>query len=366
MQPGDGKQNKTVIIRASDVVSVYGVPSAWCCGDAFQSIPSSQLGTQYRVASYRPQYNSRLTNTSFVCVSAPHTATSVTLSTRSGLVRNIVLQQYESYRYDGADYEDLSGTLVQSDKPVAVISGSYSSILDGQEYAIAGGIVSQLLPVKSWGKLYYLFPFESLNSGFVYRVYSSNILTRLRFSDGSVECIQPGDFYEGSVNDDSVVAFESDNSIMVVQYLKSVSYINPDNRRGRSGNSMLIVTPVSLFSQSITFPVFLYTHPGLTKYYYIHINIHCELINGLLYDGTLISVASSGASTWSRISAADETMCCVRSSVSIGYHSVRHVNQKARLSVSVYAITGGGSAYAYPARGTSTTGKENRKIENMN
>ena len=348
MQPGDGKQNKTVIVRASDIVSVYVFENNWCCGDAFQSIPSSQLGTDYQVSSYQPHSPYY---PSLVCVSALHHSTTITISNSNGFMHEVLLQPFQSYQYDGLGLEDLSGMLVQSDQPVAVISGSYSLIPETASYA--GGIMSQLLPMKSWGTLYYIFPFESLNSGFVYRVFSSNILTRLRFYNGRVEYIQPGNFYEGDVIGDTAVSFEADNCVMVAQYMKSWDANNPV----RGAPSMLVVSPVTSYSHDVTFSVLLYEH-WIGHDYYINVVIECELINGLHYDGTRISVASSPASTWSRISAADQTMCCVRSSVSTGYHSITHVNPVARFSVSVYAIYyDRSSSYAYTVRGASTTGK---------
>ena len=50
----------------------------------------------------------------------------------------------ESYPYDGGDYEELSGTLMQSDKPVAVTSESAVSDLPEEAGNLKGGVVSEL------------------------------------------------------------------------------------------------------------------------------------------------------------------------------------------------------------------------------
>ena len=340
MDPGDGKQNKTVIVRASDIVSVYVLTDENCCEDAFQSIPSSQLGTQYRVASYQPVP----AYVSFVCISAPHTA-SVNISIPSRPLRNILLKQYESFRLDEAGLED--GAFVQSDKPVAVIAGCVSSIPHG--YTYADGLVSQMLPMKSWGKRYHIFPIKSLNSGFVYRVFPSNISTTLHLSNGSVEYIQPGDFYEGiATGNEAVVSLETDTDVMVVEYLKSFDASYPP----RGDPSMVIVPPVTTYTNHVTFPVFRYISSYESHTYYINVVIQCKDMIGLvLDDGRSLDLSDT-------LTSADGTMCCIRQTVSTGNHSVTHSNSTARFSVSVYAI-GNGSSYAYTVRGASTraTGK---------
>ena len=338
---GDGKQNKTIIVRASDVVSVYAITNNRSAGDAFQSIQTAQLGKKYYVASYRP-YSTHVS--SFVCVSAVNSDTSVSISTQSGL-EHVFLQQYESYRYDGRDYEDLSGTLVQSNKPIAVISGSTSSIADGGS---SDGILSQLKPTESWGTVYYIFPFKELTSGFVYRVFASDMLTTLDMSDDSVILIQSGDFYEGDVSGNSIVSFQADQKVMVVQYMKS--YLADNAERGDP--SMVVVQPVSLHTNNVTFPVFNYTYfNGHT--YYINVVTECKNVDGLVFDD------STQAASWDKLTTNDQTMCCVWSNVTSGYHSITHANQTARFSVSVYAICNGycSSSYAYAATGIPAQGR---------
>ena len=164
------KQNKTLIVRASDHVYVYALENDASDSDVFQAIPSSQLGTKYYVASYRPY---TLPFPSFICVSAIDANTSISISNLSGYTHNITLQKYECYRYDGGIPEDLSGFLVKSDKPVAVVSGSFSFIPEGK--CCPDSVLEMLIPVRKYGKTFYVFPFLSLSSGFVYRVFASDI-----------------------------------------------------------------------------------------------------------------------------------------------------------------------------------------------
>ena len=244
MGPGDGKQNKTVIIRAIDHVHVYAIENDGAGSDAFQAIPASQLGTKYYVASFRPWFTFYKS-----CVSAIHADTFVLISNSSGHVHNVTLQQYESYRYVGGDLEDLSGTLVQSDKPIAVVSGSYSQIPTGT--CCPDMILEMLNPVQNYEKTFYAFPFLSLSSGFVYRVFASDLSTMVYMSGGNVT-LEPGEYHEVDIAQDIGVYIEADQPIMVAQYMKGNNANNPPG----GDPSMLIVASVLSYTNNVTFPVF--------------------------------------------------------------------------------------------------------------
>ena len=338
---GDGKQWKTIIVRASDNVSVFVIDNVWKHGDAFQARPSSKQGNEYCVASYRPCCATR---PSFICISTIHPNTKVSISNHSELIHNVVLQKYESYRYDGIEYEDLSGYLVQSDKPVTVTSGGTPFIPEG--VGNQDGVVDQLVSTRSWGTLYHIFPFQSLTTGFVYRVFASNTSTALHMSDGSVEYVQPGKFFEGNVEGNTVVTFQSEHPVLVVQFMKG--YYSSTTYRGDP--SMFVVPPVSSYTNNVTFHVLEYQ---TLHDYYINVVTDCEHINGLVFDDSTL------VSSWDKLTTDDRSVCCVRSNVSTGYHSVTHINQMARFSVTVYAICFHrcGSSYAYSARGISALGK---------
>ena len=338
MDVGDGKQNKTIIVRASESVSVYTITNEYGGADMFQSIPSVQLGTTYYVASY-PPFNGTLFP-SFACLSALHSDTSVFIFRQSVLTHTVTLRPYESYRYDGGDYEDLSGTLIQSDRPIAVISGSAASYPPEYPKAPKDGLVSQLLPTKSWGSLYHIFPFLTLTNGFRYRVFASNISTTLYMPDGNVTVIPPNEFYEGEVSGEEVVSFRADQHIMVSQYMKSFKSNNPK----RGDPSMLLVPPFSSYTHDVTFPVFQYRTPKHRFTYYINIVTECKNVDGLQFND-VTSVAS-----WNTLTTDDKIMCCLRSEVSPGYHSVTHT-KRANFFVSVYCLSNGPHSYAYTARG---------------
>ncbi|XP_072023108.1 uncharacterized protein [Amphiura filiformis] len=180
MNPGDKQQSrKTIIVKASGDVSVTAFDNEWASGDGFIVIPTSHLGRRHYVASYQP-VPSRIP--SFFCASSLSNDTRINIKTPTGHVHNAILGQFESMWFDNGGTEDLSGTLIQSDQPIAVISGALTAIpLDSGFYHI-DGLIGQLPSTELWGQSYTLAPFLSLNSGYLCRVYA-DVTTKLFISD---------------------------------------------------------------------------------------------------------------------------------------------------------------------------------------
>ncbi|XP_072046879.1 uncharacterized protein [Amphiura filiformis] len=330
-----GVQNKTVFVRTSGDSLVFAIDNE-VSATAYQVYPTSRLGSEYYVASYKPYDQSR---PSFFCISSVYSNTIVNITTPRGQTYQISLKQYESYRFNGDGDEDLSGTFVQSNKPIAVTTGAITYVgLPGEDVCCIDGLIKQLPPVHSWGYKFTLTPFLSLNSGYVYRVFTTIYSATLHMSDGSITHIAAESFHEEDVTGDTVVSFTSDQPVMVVQYMKGYSVNTP----GRGDPSMLIVTPITSFTADVTFPVIKNIHP-LGHTYYINVIIECEYLDGVLLDETPFMSSDS-------LHTSDNSTCCLRSTVSAGHHTVSHTQPMARFSVIVYAISEGVPfSYAYSA-----------------
>ncbi|XP_072022861.1 uncharacterized protein [Amphiura filiformis] len=338
LNSGDPK-NKTVHVQTSGESSVFVLGNEYAGGDAYLIYSTSQLGTQYYIASYKPINDPRFP--SFFCISSVYPNTSINITTPTEQPRQISLAQFESYRFDDVD-EDLSGTFVQSNKPIAVISGVLTRA--PEDKCCLDVLIEQLPPVHSWGYQFTLTPFLSLNSGYLYRVFTTIYSATLYMSDGSTTHIPTESLYEEDVTGDTVVSFTSDQPVMVVQYMKGTFANTPP----RGDPSMLIVTPITSFTANVTFPVFEYANTS-TNTYYINVIIECDYFDGVLLNET--PFMSSDV-----LHTSDNSTCCLRSNVSAGYYTVSHAYPMAKLSVIVYAVgeSGGERAglffsYAYAA-----------------
>ncbi len=325
LDPGDGVQNNTIVLTSSDIVSVYAMDNEISKGEGFLVLPTSQLGNEYYVASYIPNGDS-----GFICVSAFEEETLVSIITKSGRQHHVILQAFQSYRFDSDDGEDLTATLVQSDHPVAVVSGGTSAIPVGVKNI--DGLVEQLPPVTKWGREHYLSPFLGIFSGFIYRVISADENTTLSISNvGTVE-LPANSFYEANITDDIVIAIVSDKPVLVVQYMKG-SYADPENIK-RGDPSMVFVPSTEAYVNSVSFAI-MDTSFGFD--YHIRVTIDCDDIDGLIFDDTT-SIAD-----WNKVRSGSEpgSICSIRGRIKrgSGVHSVVHVDPSRRFSVIVYAIS---------------------------
>lgn len=327
-----GKRNKTIIIRSSDVVTVYGIDNVECCGDVFLVLPTEHLGTEYYVVTYDPLYNNKLLPALFVVSALGYDATTVNIVTKSGEAHEVVLRAYESYRFDAT--EDLTSTHIRSDHPISVTSGVSSRVPVGVEDS--DGMIVNLVPVDQWGRNFVMAPYLSRACGYVYRILSSNQTTSVRISTVSSTLalnLQAGDFYEGNVVGDKMISVTSDFPVLVVKYMKGKDACVGDQR---GDPAMMIVPPVEYTYSNVTFPVFTPEDPYATKRQFINVIINCDHVDGLMFDGTL------SMSSWNRLSTVDGSMCAIRGEVSADVHSVGHTNQAANFTVSAYMMTDDG------------------------
>ena len=331
MMRGDGKQNKTIIVRSNADVVVHAIDNDYGNGDGFVVTPTKYLSTKYYVASYEPSTAFSIT---YFCVSALYSNTSIYIETENEQICYEAILQYETIRFERMS--DLSGTLVNSDKPIAVISGLSTKV--PQAFSNPGGLIEQVISTKFWGNSYTAVPFPSSQSGYVYRVFTKNTIgpTTLHMPmDRDLEIQAGQSYFEENVIGNTTISFKSDHPVMVVQYLKS-DFVN---NHPRGGPSMLIVPPVSSFRNNVTFLVFQYKQAHT---YHITVIAECDTINDLTLDGEV--------TTWNVRPSIDQTLRYASLEVSPGLHTVSHHNPSVAFYVSVTTICNGcQSSYAYSA-----------------
>ena len=112
---GVGKQNTTIIVRSSDLMSVHVISNGYGGGDGFVVIPTNQLETMHYVASYQPSSGYY---PAFVCITALYTNTSVYIHTKRKRMR-VTLLQYESYALTVARMKIYAGVLCKVTTPLS-------------------------------------------------------------------------------------------------------------------------------------------------------------------------------------------------------------------------------------------------------
>ena len=246
LNKGDGTQNKIIVVQSLGPAAVYVIDSEFAGGEIFLALPIFELGTKYFVASFTsvdPKYPS------FFCVSALDEETHVSFRSYSRRENHIALQAYESFRFDGAVGEDLTGTLVASDKPIAVVSGVYTQVPTGTDRL--DGLLEQLPSAESWGRNYILSPFLGRKSGYLYRVISSGHNVSLKISGEGVISLKAYSIFERHVVGDEMISVTADYPVMVIQYM--TGYDSEDPPRGDP--SVVVIRPLKSFTNNLTFAV---------------------------------------------------------------------------------------------------------------
>ena len=141
-----GKQNKTIIVRSSGLVSVHAIDDDKADGDGFLVYPSNQLGTRYYVSAYVTEFSP-----SFFCVTSLEN-TVINVTVKNEPTQSVVLGQLESYRFDWDS--DLSGTFIESDKRISVTSDVWTKV-PLSDLCCSDGLLEMLLPVSKWGKKHF-------------------------------------------------------------------------------------------------------------------------------------------------------------------------------------------------------------------
>jgi hypothetical protein len=132
-----GKENNGILIESDSEIAVYGLNQIERTTDAFLGLPVDILGTRYLAVGSDPSSNIGIQYLNVLSVIATQDNTTVTISPKSRLLigrqgfRRIYhpydkplvfkLNRLESYTIRSVS--DITGSLIESDKAISVISG---------------------------------------------------------------------------------------------------------------------------------------------------------------------------------------------------------------------------------------------------
>ncbi|MEI6091505.1 MAG: T9SS type A sorting domain-containing protein [bacterium] len=240
-------KGNAIIVTSEKPIVCYGFFRNRDVAEGFSALPLQALGQKYIVSSY----NSPVTNnggqylpsyTSIVGV-YDQTEVEVTLSgnplltytsgqnpMKGGEKRTSILNSGDVWLIGAFDYyADVTGSVVNADKPVAVISGSYAAALPISSGMI-NYIIEQDLPMESWGNEYQVTNLANRKKGSIIRVFASEPNTVI-LRDGkewafikTVGGVIDTGFIERRANDVNSgeilhpITISSSNKIAVTQY----------------------------------------------------------------------------------------------------------------------------------------------------
>lgn len=229
LEAAEGKQNLGIHVTASQEITLYGVADELYASDGFTAWPVTNLGRRYivggRDAGVNKVYPSWQTVMGVVAV-ANDTTITVTPKTKvgpraAGVPYQVNLNVGEVYQLIGeVGLEDVSGTIVTSNKSVAVFGGSGMSWIPLQR-GTGNYLMEQQLPDHIGGTSFPITPFARRTTA-RYRCFGLVDNTTVMLNGSPVTAIDRGEFDEFEFSGAGIVT--ADHPIQLFQFANGQDY----------------------------------------------------------------------------------------------------------------------------------------------
>ncbi len=242
--PGVGP---SVHVTAADEVTVYGLSRIPTTTDAFLGLPVDVLGTRYTVMSWEAGFGR-----SQFGVAATADATTVTITPAvatadghpAGTPYTVTLSRGQSYLATGVT-GDLTGSIVSSDKPVAVFGGNECANVPGPTFAACDHLTEQQPPDTAWGSSFLTVPLKTRIGGDTVRILASDPGTVVSINGTAVATLGAGGAHTQIVNGSSEIT--ASRPVLVAQYSNGTTFDNVT-----SDPFMMLVPPFEQFQTGYT------------------------------------------------------------------------------------------------------------------
>jgi len=220
----DTIENKGISISATGDIVVYGLSQREFTSDAFLGLPVNVLGTEYITLGYRARTSSAAGASLFAIV-APQDNTTVRITpsaTTSGRVAgvpySITLNELDVYQLlSDTTSEDLTGSLIQSDKPVSVFGGGACLNVPTSRFA-CDHIIEQMPPTDTWATSFFLVPLAQRRAGDIFRVLAREDNTTVLIDGIQVAVLNARQNYETILVSTDTHEIQTSKPCLVAQY----------------------------------------------------------------------------------------------------------------------------------------------------
>jgi len=325
-------QSNGIHVAASQPVSIYALYYEPYASTAFTCYPTTLLGTNYCLMA-RPSYYDGESVFAIVAT-ADNTTVNITPSTTADLLAteeadidlpyDITLQRGQVYQIFSSgfnlngippDIDDVTGTWIKSDKPIAVFAGADMAVVPDAFTGALNPLVQEQLPVDSWGTLTLGLSFAGRTNGDSYRVLAAYDNTVVNIT-GTVVTItnesgsgpwqvttnyetvvitnQAGQIWE--TNLDGPVVFQADKPIQVAQFANGAEFDHfaDTNAEGDPCEILLPPTGHYLLTNVVYTPTGLdfYGNPFVFNENFLNLIVPQSAITNTVVDGSIVATSN--------------------------------------------------------------------------
>jgi PKD repeat protein len=292
-------ESKGIHLVSTNPVNVYALNYRKQSSDVAVIYPTEALGTEYFAMCYSPRYTSGSeSNSEFLVVaSEDNTTVKITPSrvTDQGKMANlpftVILNKGQSYQVqagntDPSGLEDLTGSYVTADKPIAFFSGAKAVTIPVTGFVGASydHLFEQMPPTNTWGKEFYVVPLKSRIKD-TYRVLAAEDGTVVKI-DGInvVVTLNRGKYYEFELSSNQASRIMSSRKVLLAQYCRSQ---RADANSGVGDPFMIIISPITQKINDVTFVA--YESTKIKNIFFVNVIALTSEIGKMILDDVNIS-----------------------------------------------------------------------------
>ena len=250
-QPDMTGQNNCVRVSAPNEVVCYMNNRDFFTSDAAIALPTDTFGMAYVVAGFP----SLVRGAQFVLLASEDNTTISIRPTAEMVGNRLANVQFDIQLDAGEGYyglafnsnEPLTGTWIDSNKPIGLVNGSYCANVPS-DTGFCDHIFEMAQPVSAWGKEFIVSNLPLRPGGSIYRILASEDDTTVLQNGAPMTTIDHGEFYETPpLTGDHV--FTADKAIYIVQYMTGSTSLGAQ----LGDPSMCNMIPLQQFQSNYTF-----------------------------------------------------------------------------------------------------------------
>jgi hypothetical protein len=171
----------------------------------------------------------------------------------AGMPYTVNLNQGQTYllRDTNAGPSDLSGSIIASDKPVAVFGGHQCANIPAGHFA-CDHIVEQLTATSQWGQNFLSMPLATRLNGDTFRVLASDDDTTVQVNGATVATLDRGQLHEQVIGVPARIT--ADKPVLVMQYSNSETFDGDADSNGDPFQMMIPPAEQYLPSYTVSTP----------------------------------------------------------------------------------------------------------------